>query len=160
MSFTFPKDETRSLERSPLALQRLDTEGTASHIDRDRLKVKDGGFQPYLDAPVDGASNRSFDLASTISSDSTDNEHGSRSGRQFIQSDTSRLPSRSPMPVPKTCMAKARDFWAQNKGLFLVTAAQVFGVLMSVTTKLLEMSGPHGPGMHPLQVYLVLEWKH
>lgn len=39
---------------------------------------------------------------------------------------------------------RAADFWARNKGLALVLLAQVFGTLMNVTTRLLEMEGNHG----------------
>lgn len=41
------------------------------------------------------------------------------------------------------------DFWMRNKGLFLVSFSQLFGALMNVTTRLLELEGE---GMHPFQV--------
>lgn len=47
---------------------------------------------------------------------------------------------------------RAADFWARNKGLALVLLAQVFGTLMNVTTRLLEMEGNHGNGYHPFQI--------
>ncbi|EKD16612.1 uncharacterized protein L3040_001355 [Drepanopeziza brunnea f. sp. 'multigermtubi'] len=39
--------------------------------------------------------------------------------------------------------------WAQNKGLFLVTFSQLFGALMNVATRLLELEGE---GMDPFQI--------
>lgn len=42
--------------------------------------------------------------------------------------------------------------WTRNKGLFLVLLAQVFGTLMNVTTRILEVEGNNGEGLHPFQV--------
>jgi hypothetical protein len=46
-----------------------------------------------------------------------------------------------------------QSFWARNKGLLLVLLSQFFGTLMNVTTRLLEVEGNNGKGMHPFQVY-------
>lgn len=54
----------------------------------------------------------------------------------------------APEPPPGTL----RAFYARNKGLAYVLLAQVFGVLMNVTTRLLEIEGNRGAGMHPFQV--------
>lgn len=48
-----------------------------------------------------------------------------------------------------------QSFYQQNKGVIFVLTAQLFGVLMNVTTRLLEIEGNHGEGMHPFQVHLV-----
>ncbi|KAF2101083.1 hypothetical protein NA57DRAFT_24049, partial [Rhizodiscina lignyota] len=45
--------------------------------------------------------------------------------------------------------------WVRNKGLALVLIAQVFGTLMNVTTRLLEVEGNNGKGMHPFQILFV-----
>ena len=45
-----------------------------------------------------------------------------------------------------------QSFFQQNKGIIYVLSAQLFGVLMNVTTRLLEIEGHHGDGMHPFQV--------
>ncbi len=47
---------------------------------------------------------------------------------------------------------RLRAFYNKNRGLAYVLAAQFFGTLMNVTTRLLEVEGNHGEGMHPLQV--------
>ncbi len=47
---------------------------------------------------------------------------------------------------------KLRAFYNKNRGLAYVLAAQFFGTLMNVTTRVLEVEGNHGEGMHPLQV--------
>ncbi|KAF2431928.1 hypothetical protein EJ08DRAFT_586544 [Tothia fuscella] len=45
-----------------------------------------------------------------------------------------------------------KAFWVRNKGLGLVLLAQVFGTLMNVTTRILELEGNNGKGMHPFQI--------
>lgn len=45
-----------------------------------------------------------------------------------------------------------RAFFEKNKGLAYVLLAQLFGTLMNVTTRVLEMEGNNGNGMHPFQV--------
>lgn len=54
-----------------------------------------------------------------------------------------RHASRSPAP-PRTVRGKLQLSWIRNKGLFLVLVAQLFGTLMNVTTRLLEMEGNDG----------------
>ncbi|TDZ31170.1 putative membrane protein [Colletotrichum spinosum] len=44
---------------------------------------------------------------------------------------------------------KLRQFWITNKGVVLVALSQLFGALMNLTARLLELEGE---GMHPLQV--------
>lgn len=59
----------------------------------------------------------------------------------------------SPFPnapvEPKTWQTLLMGFWHRNQGLLLVAFSQLFGSLMNVTTRLLELEGD---GMHPLQV--------
>ncbi|KAH8685583.1 hypothetical protein BGZ60DRAFT_344091, partial [Tricladium varicosporioides] len=49
----------------------------------------------------------------------------------------------------RTLQSRLLSFWRGNQGLFLVSFSQLFGALMNVTTRLLELEGE---GMHPLQV--------
>lgn len=39
-------------------------------------------------------------------------------------------------------------FWSRNRGVILVAVAQLFGALMNLAARLLEIEG----GMHPLQI--------
>ncbi|PVH84468.1 hypothetical protein DL98DRAFT_558308 [Cadophora sp. DSE1049] len=59
----------------------------------------------------------------------------------------------SPYPhhpsTPRTWRESLWNFWDQNQGLFLVTFSQLFGALMNVTTRLLELEGE---GMDPFQI--------
>ena len=101
---------------------------------------------PYLDIPLQSAFSRSSD---TISDD---NENERRTGHLLTPSRTYHLPSRSLGPPPTTWKGRFDVFWLKNKGLALVMLAQLFGVMMNVTTRLLEMDGIHGAGMHPFQI--------
>ena len=107
---------------------------------------------PYLDVPLQSASARSSITISDLSIYSADNGNDRRPGRLLTPSGVPRLSSRSPVPAPTSWKGKFEVFWAKNKGLALVTLAQLFGVMMNVTTRLLEMDGSHGAGMHPFQI--------
>jgi hypothetical protein len=50
---------------------------------------------------------------------------------------------------PKTWKTACKKFWSRNQGPFLVSISQLFGALMNVTTRLLELEGE---GMHPFQI--------
>ena len=58
-------------------------------------------------------------------------------------------PSRS---SPKTWRAFFWEIWHQNEGCFLVMFSQVFGALMNVTARLLEVEGD---GMNPFQLLFI-----
>ncbi|KAG9623200.1 hypothetical protein KCV04_g12982, partial [Aureobasidium melanogenum] len=48
--------------------------------------------------------------------------------------------------------ARLHATWVRNAGLFYMLLAQVFGVMMNVTTRLLEIEGNKGKGLHPFQI--------
>lgn len=56
---------------------------------------------------------------------------------------------------PKSWRLKLRAFWIRNLGLFYMLLAQVFGTIMVVTTRYLEVFGNNGKGFHPFQVLFV-----
>ena len=56
------------------------------------------------------------------------------------------------LPIDAPPRSRIRTFYDNNRGLAYVLLAQVFGCLMNVTTRLLEIEGNHGEGMHPFQV--------
>jgi hypothetical protein len=66
-----------------------------------------------------------------------------RSSQYLPVRDARRHASRSPAP-PRTIRGKLQVFWVKNKGLALVLIAQLFGTLMNVTTRMLEMEGNDG----------------
>lgn len=128
-------------------------EDSLSKADHGKFTTKTSNHQPYLDVPLQSAFARSSDTLSDLSIYSADNENERRTGRLLTLSSGGRLLSRSPAPLPKTWKETARLSWARNKGLALVMLAQLFGVMMNVTIRLLETSGTSGrPGLHPFQV--------
>ena len=108
--------------------------------------------QPYLDLPLRSPFLTSSDTLSDVSIYSADNENQRRTGPLLTVSPPSRLLSTSPAPLPPSWKERIMPFWVSNKGLALVVLAQLFGVMMNVTTRVLEMGGSSGPGMHPFQV--------
>jgi hypothetical protein len=54
-----------------------------------------------------------------------------------------RYASHSPAPA-QTLRGRLQLSWVKNKGLALVLIAQLFGTLMNVTTRMLEMEGNDG----------------
>jgi len=54
--------------------------------------------------------------------------------------------------APRTWRTSIGKFWQRNRGMILVSSSQLFGALMNVTTRLLELEGE---GMAPFQVLFV-----
>ncbi|KAK7181559.1 hypothetical protein DPSP01_008956 [Paraphaeosphaeria sporulosa] len=75
-----------------------------------------------------------------------------RLGRREDVSYGRRRSSRSPFRRAKTLKEKLKVFWVGNLGLILVLVAQLFGTLMNVTTRMLEIEGNDGKGYHPFQI--------
>lgn len=57
-----------------------------------------------------------------------------------------------PSELPMGWRARLTAAWIRNKGLGYMLLAQVFGVLMNVTTRILEIEGNKGEGLHPFQI--------
>jgi len=89
----------------------------------------------------------------TLSEFSIDDGDTAQIGRPLLRRPgaNDRHPSKSPAP-PLTIRIRLKAFWIRNKGLALVLLAQFFGILMNVTTRLLEVEGNNGKGMHPFQI--------
>ncbi|KNG47918.1 duf6 domain-containing protein [Stemphylium lycopersici] len=84
---------------------------------------------------------------------SIDDSNNIRLGRNpdYVPFHHDRLTSRSPAP-PQTLKGRVRASWIANKGLALVLISQLFGTLMNVTTRMLEVEGNDGKGYHPFQI--------
>lgn len=77
---------------------------------------------------------------------SIDDSNNIRLGRNpdYVPSrDGRRFASPSPSP-PRGVAGRLKLFWVTNKGLALVLISQLFGTLMNVTTRMLEMEGNDG----------------
>ena len=104
----------------------------------------------FLGLPLESLSQHSTENLSDLSTYATENGDDNRLGR-LLSGGSPRSYSRSP-GLARTWKAQFNVFWGRNKGLALVVLAQLFGALMSMTTRLLETEGAHGHGMHPFQV--------
>lgn len=156
MSSAAPKSEAEEDKISLLSAE-LDEVPVDDEVTRTGLSVKpderaseksshDG--QQYLEAPRFGPIRPlSPDTLSNLSAD--EYEPGRPNLGRRVGS--YRQPSRSPAP-PRTWRGKLQASWIRNKGLFYMLLAQVFGTLMNVTTRLLEVEGNKGKGLHPFQV--------
>ncbi|KAI4262636.1 MAG: hypothetical protein L6R42_002193, partial [Xanthoria sp. 1 TBL-2021] len=80
---------------------------------------------------------------------SADNENERQRGRLLTPA-ALRHQSVSPAFPARSWKARCNALWLANKGLLLVLVAQLFGVLMNVTTRLLETSG------NPLNTFQVM----
>lgn len=128
-------------------LERLDA-GTSQAVGgKPFLKPADG---QQLELPTQSSFTRTSDTISDYSIYSADNVNERQTRRLLAVTGEPRLAARS--STPTTWKGKAVASWARNKGLVLVILSQLFGTMMNVTTRLLEMDGNHGPGMHPFQV--------
>lgn len=113
---------------------------------------------PYLDIPFPSSFRRAsdtFSCSDRSSRKSSDDHHSDdvRTSESLTLPAQLRSRSWSPAPDPsRPWKRKSVELWAKNKGLILVAISQLFGVMMNVTTRLLEMDGQHGSGLHPFQV--------
>ena len=138
-------------ERHEKSTAHTDVETSEDSSSDTKSLVKTSSNQLYLDVPLQSAFARSSETISDVSVNSFDSGVGRRTSSLPSLSPRHRLPSRSSARLV-TWRGRLQVVWSRNKGLALVTLAQLFGVMMNVTTRLLEMDGPHGEGMHPFQV--------
>lgn len=112
--------------------------------------------QAYLNVPFDPSARPSLESYSDFSTHSVDHHNENEGSAELLSTPGgARLRSKSPV-LERSRRRRLKDFWAGNKGLMLVILAQLFGALMSVTTRLLETDGKHGRGMHPFQVAAIV----
>lgn len=112
------------------------------------LAYSNGGF---LSAPLTGPVRPLS--PDTVSNLSVDEYEQLRPGRPSRQLDgEGRSNDESIVPSPKGFRGKSHQFWIRNKGLAFMLMGQVFGTLMNVTTRLLEVEGNKGKGLHPFQI--------
>lgn len=159
MSLSIPKPEIEG-EGEQKSLPASVLQDSSLKANHRNPTAKTSHHQPYLDVPLQSAIARSSDTISTLSTYSADNENETRPRHLLSPSPSVPVLSRSPAPLPRTWKDWILLFWARNKGLVLVVLAQLFGVMMNVTTRLLEMDGSSGPGMHPFQVHSAVPTEH
>ncbi|KAL8659436.1 MAG: hypothetical protein Q9202_007116 [Teloschistes flavicans] len=128
-------------------------------VRRNHVKVEDTSFTPSASLDDDG------------SICSADNDNNGRWRSRLLAPSSLRYRSTSPIPTPtptptttttttttptptpnptQSWRARCRAWWIVNRGPIYVLAAQLFGALMNVTTRLLETSG------EPLNTFQVM----
>ena len=114
-------------------------------------KDKSGeSLNTYLRAPSSRASRPlSPDALSNLSAEEYEQLRPSRSLTFPAHEDHS---TSQPTESPTGWRARLAAVWIRNKGLAYMLLAQVFGVLMNVTTRILEIEGNKGEGLHPFQI--------
>lgn len=90
-----------------------------------------------------GAIRASSPDPSILSIDDSNNIRLGRNPDYVPLHDVHRHSSQSPA-LPNYAKAKLQSFWTRNKGLAFVLISQLFGTLMNVTTRMLEMEGNDG----------------
>lgn len=114
-----------------------------------KLEPQNNGF---LSAPLSGPIRPlSPDTLSNLSADEYDEIRPSRSPSRSATDRQHDLP-RSAYPARLGWRGRLYALWIRNKGLSYMLLAQVFGTLMNVTTRLLEVEGNKGKGLHPFQI--------
>ena len=158
MTLPPPQPAADEVKASFMSADRVDSEVFALNtltptpsLDRHQkpksLSFSNGGF---LSAPLTGPVRPlSPDTISNLSIDEYEQIRPGRPSRQ-LDGDGRRI-SDSPAP-PRGFKGKLQSFWIRNKGLAFMLLGQVFGTLMNVTTRLLEIEGNKGKGMDPANV--------
>ncbi|GKT49928.1 putative transporter [Colletotrichum spaethianum] len=139
MSEQKPNNDSLPVPQSPGAKTRLD----------DTLENTD---EAYHNLSIDGKASWSHDHTKGISTLPDPDSLRRFSASPFQNGRVSPLPGAShPPPTiqPLKQTTKLEQFWLVNKGVVLVALSQLFGALMNLTARLLELEGE---GMHPLQV--------
>jgi hypothetical protein len=110
----------------------------------------------HLTVPQHFAADLRAPSPDTLSNLSVDEINERRRSRSPLYFSGSRHASRSralPSSIWGSVKSGLNRFWIKNKGVALVLVSQIFGTLMNVTTRLLEVEGNNGSGMHPFQVW-------
>lgn len=141
------------------SLDNATTKGTMTYGDTEAdtnsafLQTNAGNKQaePYFLEPPQHRLHRplSPDTLSNLSAEEFD-QLGPRNDETYGWSNSGQQTSR-PSWITNG-QARFRTLWIRNAGLFYMLLAQVFGVMMNVTTRLLEIEGNKGKGLHPFQV--------
>ena len=122
--------------------------GTDNNLTHSALSKSQNGF---LSAPLSGPVRPlSPDTLSNLSADEYEQIRPGRRSSLGPALTISR--SHSPGPAPHGIRNRLHQSWNRNKGLAYMLLGQVFGTLMNVTTRLLEIEGNKGKGLHPYQI--------
>ena len=148
---SFPKTEREEDKASllPTAVEEstpdaVDSIHATPKLDGQRKPVAD--FNGFLSAPLTGPIRPLS--PDTLSNLSADEYEQIRPSRRTSVATAAPYGSRS----KSEWRARLQASWVRNKGLAYMLLAQIFGTLMNVTTRLLEVEGNQGKGLHPFQI--------
>lgn len=79
-------------------------------------------------------------------------ELGSNHDEGLIKTLSSVSATFANIPSSPRWRTKVLELWIANYGAFLVLVSQMFGCVMNIATRLLEIPGSHGEPMHPFQI--------
>lgn len=155
MSLPPPRSGPDEDKHSLLSLDGEDDENSSdasSPIVQDNKQAANGkSHNGWLSAPLSAPIRpHSPDTLSNLSTDEYEQLRPGRSSRRT--NGGLRSPSQSPYPSLKGVRGSLQTFWVRNKGLAYMLLGQVFGCLMNVTVRLLEIEGNKGKGLHPFQI--------
>jgi drug/metabolite transporter (DMT)-like permease len=157
MSLRIPKSELDSADDKASDSSTLQTSSSsdadepAQHgylLEERRLPKMDSEYSNrFLQTPLSGPIRPlSPDTLSNLSAEDYEQIRPRRLSRIELVDPSHVRPRRSGW------RGKLQASWIRNKGLAYMLAAQVFGTLMNVTTRLLEIEGNKGKGLHPVQI--------
>lgn len=129
MTASFIADDAKYLEQPSEHVVQATSTGNKAEVS---LKVSRGAIRAPSPDP------------SLISIDDSNNIRRGRNPDYVPVESGRRRASRSPAPSPQTVRGRLQLFWITNKGLAFVLIAQLFGTLMNVTTRMLEIEGNNG----------------
>jgi hypothetical protein len=135
MSFSLPPKATEEHDKNNDAV----TEPLAEEIVKSGVKP-----ETSLNVTFSGAVRAASPDPSLLSIDDSNNIRLGRNPHYVPLDDLGRHASRSPAPRPHTWKGRFALFWTRNKGLAYVLFSQLFGTLMNVTTRKLEIEGNEG----------------
>lgn len=130
------EDDDKNIVGGQFAGQEAETAGTSN-------SNKFNGSLSVTRGPIRVPSPNPSPNPSLLSIDNSDNIRYGHSPDYIPDQIDSRYTLRSPIP-PRTLKGRVQALWYRNKGLFLVLISQLFGTLMNITTRLLEMEGNDG----------------
>jgi len=151
--FKGPDDHDNACSASPDPLTHLSTSQPGPKSEQDQTLSVHFGGEVRRRSPSPGPSFVSVIESENLRIGRVPDRLGSPGGDR-----SRRYGSGSPgvaAPGLNLWRGRVERFWRRNKGLGLVLLSQVFGTLMNVTTRLLEMEGNDGWFYHFLLLFIV-----
>jgi hypothetical protein len=136
---------TMSFPPPPKAADEHDIHDDTAMDPRTEVVIKSGAKpEASLNVTFGGGVRSASPDPSLLSIDDSNNIRLGRRPAYLPVGSLGRHVSLSPAPRPQTWRGRSALFWTRNKGLAYVLFSQLFGTLMNVTTRMLEIEGNDG----------------